>query len=242
MGKLGPATKHWSVSVSSGAALQPQRQSWAVVTETLWPPKLKIFTNQTFKEKVCQALVINNLADKELGLSPIEVLVVGPLFCLMSQFRNQTHRRYLWWFGPRKLELMRSLQCKTHTTVLCLMAGGAIQRAWGCLLALPPPFLPDWPTQRRRPPYFRAQLMCVSPQPCFPSPKSHLYILSKPHVSPELEARGERWSGRGIQETEQTEMKDAFKRVGQPQAGLIQLEGPSEMRAAITSSLPTRVQ
>lgn len=37
-------------------------------------------------------------------------------------------------------------------------------------------------------------------------------------------------------------MKYAFKRAGQPWAGLIWCEGPSEMRVATTPSLPTRAQ
>lgn len=38
-------------------------QSYAVVTETIWPAKPKIFTIWLFKEKVCQPLVytINDL-------------------------------------------------------------------------------------------------------------------------------------------------------------------------------------
>lgn len=73
-------------------------------------------------------------------------------------------------------------------------------------------------------------------------PPSHICALCRNHVCPRgLEARGERWSGRSIQETEQTEIKDAFKRVGQPWAGL-QHNRPSEMRAATTSPLSTRAQ
>lgn len=114
---------------------------------------------------------------------------------------------------------MLPLPHKTHPTVFCLMAWKPrAEAAWSF-------HLPSFLTCLFREddlPYFRAQWpqrMCASPQPCLPSPKSHLCIMLKPHVSPEPAARGERWSGRGIQETAQTEMKDALKKAGRPCAG-----------------------
>lgn len=75
------------------------------------------------------------------------------------------------------------------------------------------------------------QLMWV--HSCAPTPcKSHLCIMSKPRVSPELEARIERWSGGGIQETKPSEMKDAFMRAGQTWEGsLLQNREPLRRRA-----------
>lgn len=78
---------HWSVAYRLVATLELRTQNWAVVTETIWSPKVKIFTIQTFTEKVFRPLVINVWVDKEPGLFPIEVLVVAPLLCLISQFR-----------------------------------------------------------------------------------------------------------------------------------------------------------
>ena len=74
---------------------------------------------------------------------------------------------------------MLSLQCKTHTTVLCLRAGGEIYRAWGCLLVFPPPLLPDLP-------YFRVQwpqLMWF--HSCNFPPPSHICALCRNHMCPQ---------------------------------------------------------
>lgn len=50
----------WSCSftyVLSMAAFMLQKSSWAVVTETLWPTKLKIFTIWPVREQLCQPLI-----------------------------------------------------------------------------------------------------------------------------------------------------------------------------------------
>lgn len=84
--------------------------------------------------------------------------------------------------------------------------------------------LPSFKEDSRSSRVQRPQLKCESTA-VPPLPKSHLCVMEKPHVSPELEAGGERWSERGIQETEQTEKKDAFHRAGWPHTGLIKRPG-----------------
>lgn len=143
----------------------------------------------------------NTWAVEAPGLSPLEVSVVGPISAKCPESDLCCVR----WFGWRAHAF-----CKTQIPQLF------VPRETGRLPAgLSATYPLSWPSP------LEGLLLSessdpnwsVSPQPDRPSPKSHLCMMEKPHMSPEQEAGGERRSQSGIQETERTEMKDASPRL-----------------------------
>ena len=124
-------------------------QRYKCRAEWLWqkpygPQSWKYLLSRPLQRRFFDPLVTTIWVDKEPGLLPIEVLVIAPLFCLISQFRTRCKSIIYGNLVHMSRVAHAFLKCRTLTIALCLMAGGEIYRAWGCLLVFPAS-PPSWP-------------------------------------------------------------------------------------------------